>query len=416
MIAKKKLRILVALLIGIAMVLSIAVSQADGYPTRLVNGFFDYPDLLEGTLSWAYIGLDGNYNRGTTVYTPIPGWNAASFGWNATEIQLDISGNVYGEICARPTDTVMYQDIQTTPGAIYKWRLRHSSRTSAFNDSMQVLIGSPSNQTAQLATRLNSNGLPIDVTNDGIHDTNQAGWQGYTIITPSSNTLQAPWSHEADWEFYEGTYEPPTGQTITRFTYQAVAFVAPAVGNAIDNVEFTMAFPLYYHSDATTGSRPDPEGKLNYRGVYFENETVTIAQNPGGLAREGYIFYGWTQVAPSTGNDWFFNTQADADTSGMITSLVMPASVQHVYAVWYEDPTAEPTATPTAEPTATPTAAPTSTPTATPTVDPTATPVSSDVPKTGDDNHVALMLIGLSAGFSLILAAVIGLRRNQKSI
>ncbi len=59
---------------------------------------------------------------------------------------------------------------------------------------------------------------------DAIHDTNQVGWQGYTIMTPSGSPMPnyVPWSHEADWETYTGTYEPPAGQSVTRFTYRSI--------------------------------------------------------------------------------------------------------------------------------------------------------------------------------------------------
>ena len=399
---KRLLKLISVLLASIGLVIGMTTTSAAGYPTELVNGFFNYPNLLNSTRHWAYIYLNGTWDQGTAIYLPIAGWDSAAFGWNATEIQRDVSGNVYGEIGAKPTDSLIYQDIETTPGAIYKWRLRHCSRTSSFVDAMQVLIGSPSSQTMQLATRLNSNGISLNVTYDGILDTNQAGWQGYTITTPSSSTLQNPWSHEADWEFYVGTYEPPAGQTVTRFTYQAVQSAGPALGNAIDNIEFKMAFPLYYHSDATTGTRPDPEGKDQYRGVYFRDESVAIAENPGNLTREGYIFYGWTQTAPSSGNDWLFHTQADAATSGAITTLTMPASVQHVYAVWYEDPEAAPTPTPT--PSATPTA--TQTATSTPVLTPTPRPSEGVVPQTGDHNDPMALAILLTA--AVLIASALG--------
>ena len=64
--------------------------------------------------------------------------------WHTNEVELQRdsrTGNMYGELCAYQANTSIRQYIRTTPGVLYKVRLKHASLSRDYLDKMQVLIG-----------------------------------------------------------------------------------------------------------------------------------------------------------------------------------------------------------------------------------------------------------------------------------
>ena len=153
-------------------------------PDHLVNGDFgvNYLDQWRDSYNvWTSI----DPNAGTVLHadntamgstwkrTAINGWDKSKFGWastqqagnniqqkaNAVELQYDAhADNVYAELCAYEPGTAIYQDLKTTPGALYKVRLKHSSISGAYLDKMQVMIGAPGHETPVEMTRTTVNG------------------------------------------------------------------------------------------------------------------------------------------------------------------------------------------------------------------------------------------------------------------
>lgn len=249
-----------------------AEPAASDLPTQIVNGDFQtfgnqIVDMRGGGSRYlTYVdkngmvmdqGLDGAWRQ----YT---GWDAAEFGWKSDDTARDhqgvvelqrhstaqtgSDGNVWAEICAQSVDTYIYQDIATQPGAVYTWRLDHAARNEGTADSMQVMIGAPGRETPQEATRVASN-----------NPTDKVGETGKTIATHGTGQNDG-------WSTYEGVYVVPEGQTVTRFTFRAVtgsegsaSGAAGSEGNLIDNVGFTISWPLTYDLNGGSGVNPNKE-------------------------------------------------------------------------------------------------------------------------------------------------------------
>lgn len=250
-------------------------------PDHLVNGDFsvNYHDQWKDSFGgWTSIDPNAgktlhatNYvdSSGTWKWTAINGWDRSKFGWtstqkagsnvqqkaNAVELQYDDStaDNVYAELCAYEAGTAIYQDIRTTPGTLYKVRLKHASLNQSYLDKMQVMIGAPGHEQPVEMTRTSVNGH-----GDKLNE------KSTTIATKVTNGNNR---HHADqWETYEGTYLIPDGQTTTRFTFRSVDAKQLDYGNVLDDIVFDKAYRLSYDKNASdaTGKVPSNQrGKEN---------------------------------------------------------------------------------------------------------------------------------------------------------
>ena len=250
-------------------------------PDHLVNGDFsvNYKDQwLTGGWNWTDITPDGkylnsvrNWNDSDRLWKNIKDWNKSAFGWSSTqkggtddiqhkagavELQYDTNAdNVYAELCAYEAGTAIYQDIRTTPGTLYKVRLKHASLYSGYLDKMQVMIGAPGHEQPVEMTRTSVNG-----NGDKLNE------KSTTIATKVSNTGENDRSHDSQWETYEGTYLIPDGQTMTRFTFKSVDSKNLDHGNLLDDIVFDKAYRLTYDknsSDATGEVPSNQRGKEN---------------------------------------------------------------------------------------------------------------------------------------------------------
>lgn len=264
-------------------------------PDHLVNGDFsvNYHDQWKDSFGgWTSIDPNAgktlhatNYvdSSGTWKWTAINGWDRSKFGWtstqkagsnvqqkaNAVELQYDDStaGNVYAELCAYEAGTAIYQDIRTTPGTLYKVRLKHASLNQSYLDKMQVMIGAPGHEQPVEMTRTSVNGH-----GDKLNE------KSTTIATKVTNGNNR---HHADqWETYEGTYLIPDGQTTTRFTFRSVDSKQLDHGNVLDDIVFDKAYRLSYdkNSNEAAGSVPS-----NQRGR--ENTTQPAKDKTSGSVK-----------------------------------------------------------------------------------------------------------------------------------
>ena len=242
-------------------------------PDHLVNGDFsvNYHDQWKDSFGgWTSIDPNAgktlhatNYvdSSGTWKWTAINGWDRSKFGWtstqkagsnvqqkaNAVELQYDDStaDNVYAELCAYEAGTAIYQDIRTTPGTLYKVRLKHASLNQSYLDKMQVMIGAPGHEQPVEMTRTSVNGH-----GDKLNE------KSTTIATKVTNGNNR---HHADqWETYEGTYLIPDGQTTTRFTFRSVDSKQLDYGNVLDDIVFDKAYRLDYDKNAADASGQVP--------------------------------------------------------------------------------------------------------------------------------------------------------------
>ncbi|MDB1509675.1 InlB B-repeat-containing protein [Bifidobacterium adolescentis] len=249
-------------------------------PDHLVNGDFsvNYHDQWKDSFG-GWTSIDPNAgktlhatslpNGSSWKWTAVNGWDKSKFGWtstqkagsnvqqkaNAVELQYDDStaDNVYAELCAYEAGTAIYQDIRTTPGTLYKVRLKHASLNSTYLDKMQVMIGAPGHEQPVEMTRTSVNGH-----GDKLNE------KSTTIATKVTNGNNR---HHADqWETYEGTYLIPDGQTTTRFTFKSIDSKQLDYGNVLDDIVFDKAYKLTYDknsADATGKVPSNQRGKEN---------------------------------------------------------------------------------------------------------------------------------------------------------
>ena len=194
--------------------------------------------------------------------TEVAGTQNGSSQWHTNEVELQRdsrTGNMYSELCAYQANTSIRQYIRTTPGVLYKVRLKHASLSRDYLDKMQVLIGPDGNEQPVRMTRVESqNGL--DATGESTAST--------TVSTHASNEMEikdgqgTPYSsrnHDGQWATYEGVYVATSD--VTSFTFKSVDAKAYNLGNLLDDIVFDKAYRLSYDKNATdaNGSVPSDE-------------------------------------------------------------------------------------------------------------------------------------------------------------
>ena len=268
------------------------VDTSDGLPTELVNGDFEYPgaDVLSQNLRdkkrnwWGVSRKDKMVyeSDNPTKWVSLPStfdsdrfaWDSSEAGktsgvqegssqWHTNEVELQRdsrTGNMYAELSPYQAQSSIRQYIRTTPGTLYKVRLKHASLSSEYLDKMQVLIGADGNEQPVRMTRVESqNGL--DATGESTAST--------TISTHASNKAEISWgsrlgyhssrNHDGQWATYEGVYVATSDVTV--FTFKSVDSPSYNTGNLLDDVIFTKAYKLNYDKNATdaNGSVPSDE-------------------------------------------------------------------------------------------------------------------------------------------------------------
>lgn len=271
-------------------VVKLAADDTNNLPDHLVNGDFEYPgaNVLsknrydeKTSLNWWGVSrkdkmvydVDHEYR-----WDPLPStFDSSKFAWDSTEavgtqngssqwhtneveLQRDSrTGNMYGELCAFQANTSIRQYIRTTPGVLYKVRLKHASLSRDYLDKMQVLIGPAGNERPVRMTRVESqNGL--DATGESTAST--------TVSTHASNEMEikdgygAPYSsrnHDGQWATYEGVYVATSD--VTSFTFKSVDAKALNLGNLLDDIVFDKAYRLSYDKNSTAASGQVPSNE-----------------------------------------------------------------------------------------------------------------------------------------------------------
>lgn len=313
------------------------------YPDHIVNGDFQYWEGLPDTNTWLYIGIDhGTYLDArdyvqTKKRYPLPAsFDKSKFAWRNTqdltspsylvpgEVQIDNSHKFADGSMNRTVDLVttqvgrcIYQDISTTPGSVYKWSLKHAATQVNSTDKMSVMIGTPSNQTAQDAYRTAS-----PAGNDTL------GYVGKTIQTK----FKDDYTTTDKWDVYEGVYLVPQGQTITRFTFQDLNGTT-STNNHLDDIFFAIADPLYYDLNGGIGDVPIPTPSGSYPGYHQRYSTVDLSEVTP--TRTGYTLLGWSEEKlPDISSE----SQYRKLMPQISNEHTMSAGSNTVYAVWGKNP------------------------------------------------------------------------------
>lgn len=267
-------------------VVKLTADDTNNLPDHLVNGDFEYPgaNVLsknrydEKDYNWwgvsrkdkmvydpshetQWVSLPSTFDSDRFAWdsTEVAGTQNGSSQWHTNEVELQRdsrTGNMYGELCAYQANTSIRQYIRTTPGVLYKVRLKHASLSRDYLDKMQVLIGSDGNEQPVSMTRVESqNGL--DATGESTAST--------TVSTHASNEMEikdgqgTPYSsrnHNGQWATYEGVYVATSD--VTSFTFKSVDAKAYNLGNLLDDIVFDKAYRLSYDKNSTAASGQVP--------------------------------------------------------------------------------------------------------------------------------------------------------------
>ncbi|WP_368217005.1 InlB B-repeat-containing protein [Bifidobacterium pseudocatenulatum] len=271
-------------------VVKLASDDTSGLPDHLVNGDFEYPganvlskNRYDEKASWnwwgvsrkdkmvydsdhetQWVSLPSTFDSGKFAWdsTEVAGTQNGSSQWHTNEVELQRdsrTGNMYGELCAYQANTSIRQYIRTTPGVLYKVRLKHASLSRDYLDKMQVLIGPAGNEQPVRMTRVGSqNGL--DATGESTAST--------TVSTHASNEMEikdgqgTPYSsrnHDGQWATYEGVYVATSD--VTSFTFKSVDAKAWNLGNLLDDIVFDKAYRLSYDKNASDASGQVPSNE-----------------------------------------------------------------------------------------------------------------------------------------------------------
>ena len=290
-------------------VVKLASDDTSGLPDHLVNGDFEYPgaNVLsknrydeKASGNWwgvsrkdkmvydpdhetQWVSLPSTFDSGKFAWdsTEVAGTQNRSSQWHTNEVEFQRdsrTGNMYGELCAYQANTSIRQYIRTTPGVLYKVRLKHASLSRDYLDKMQVLIGPAGNEQPVRMTRVGSqNGL--DATGESTAST--------TVSTHASNEMEikdgqgTPYSsrnHDGQWATYEGVYVATSD--VTSFTFKSVDAKAWNLGNLLDDIVFDKAYRLSYDKNASDASGQVPS---NERGR--ENTVQPAKDKTSGTVR-----------------------------------------------------------------------------------------------------------------------------------
>ncbi len=341
------------------------VDTSDGLPTELVNGDFEYPgaDVLSQNLRdkkrnwWGVSRKDKMVyeSDNPTKWVSLPStfdsdrfaWDSSEAGktsgvqegssqWHTNEVELQRdsrTGNMYAELSPYQAQSSIRQYIRTTPGALYKVRLKHASLSSEYLDKMQVLIGADGNEQPVRMTRVESqNGL------DAIGESTAST----TISTHASNKAEISWgsglgyhssrNHDGQWATYEGVYVATSDVTV--FTFKSVDSPSFNTGNLLDDVAFTKAYKLTYDKNSADASGQVPSNQRGKENTTQPAKTKTSgtvktvadtnASLPDHLVNGDFSvnyhdqwkdsFDGWTSIDPNTGKTLHATNTAQGST------------------------------------------------------------------------------------------------------
>ena len=308
-----------------------------------------------------------------SMWQPISGYDQSRMGWTSSQTDGTMAahggdpiarGGVveyypnshrgYAMIAAY-SDGSVYQDVATTPGAVYHWTVWHSHRSGASSARMSVLLGhSPAAATGRAARAgLSAQSARRTATWSG--GASKASAVGYV-----SKAIQsaAGGSNTDRWDRYEGIYVCPPGQTSTRMSFVDASggqslYNALSDYNAITHVTFERWYPLVYDLNGGTGTVPvpsvDPE-RVEYSDYFAPGTKAALvtgardsdgwdASMVGATRSDGreLAFVGWTTSRTSAGAG---PSGYDSIRGKLVDSLGIRASEDGnvAYAAWMLKP------------------------------------------------------------------------------
>lgn len=308
-----------------------------------------------------------------SMWQPISGYDQSRMGWTSSQTDGTMAAHG-GDPIARAgvveyypnshrgyamiaaySDGSVYQDVATTPGAVYHWTVWHSHRSGASSARMSVLLGhSPAAATGRAARAgLSAQSARRTATWSG--GASKASAVGYV----SKAIQSAAGGSDTDrWDRYEGIYVCPPGQTSTRMSFVDASggkslYNALSDYNAITHVTFERWYPLVYDLNGGTGTVPvpsvDPE-RVEYSDYFAPGTKAALvtgardsdgwdASMVGATRSDGreLAFVGWTTSRTSAGAG---PSGYDSIRGKLVDSLGIRASEDGnvAYAAWMLKP------------------------------------------------------------------------------
>jgi hypothetical protein len=232
-------------------------------------------------------------------------------------------GSYFAELNADREGT-LYQDIATVPGTTLRWSLDHRGRQPYDRtDTMHLSIG-PAGGTliAQTpVTRPSNSGSGIDMTD-----------------ARGSSATQIGGGTSGGWGTYTGVYTVPTGQTTTRFSFEA-STGGGSQGNLLDNIIFT---PFTACPDETT--IVSNQGTVNFNPALNDFVPTASTFNVVSISGNGSAAFTGSNLALSSSSVGSYSvryrvTNPDGDTSDSIVNVrVIPEVTLQLPNVLLVDP------------------------------------------------------------------------------
>ncbi len=277
------------------------------YYDSLQNGSFETPVCTYSYQPYITADTQGivwkttaRDNKIEIVSTANTGFKKLSKKWHGMSSAAE--GLQYAELNAN-YESSLYQDVLTTPGSAMHWQVAHAARLRngdnwfSGTDQMYVVI-----MASDQAENLSKNQSQLKKVAQKLANGNQT-IDGVTYTGATSHLCTN--SDRSKWKINTGDYTVPQNQYLTRYFFVSASSAAndPSIGNHLDNVWFSTAYPPANPGEGRITIIKKvyglPENKLGE--INKENLITYMAGNGSGTAALG----DWKQETDSDGSTYY---------------------------------------------------------------------------------------------------------------
>ena len=277
------------------------------YYDSLQNGSFETPVCTDSYQPYITAETQGivwkttaQDNQIEIVSTANTGFKKLSEKWHGMSSAAE--GLQYAELNAN-YESSLYQDVLTTPGSAMHWQVAHAARLRnggnwfSGTDKMYVVI-----MASDQAENLSKDQSQLKKVAQALAKGNQT-IDGVTYTGATSHLCTN--SDQSKWKINTGDYTVPQNQYLTRYFFVSASSAAknPSIGNHLDNVWFSTAYPPANPGEGRITIIKKvyglPENKL--REINKENLITYMAGNGNRTAALG----DWKQETDSDGSTYY---------------------------------------------------------------------------------------------------------------
>ncbi len=278
---------------------------ADYWNNQVSNGIEGLIWQTTGEGSGDHDGADVEIVRSTTNESFRDGYRRKTYQQKVQEIYSPSSaadGVQFAELNCEEYGA-LYQDVLTVPGVDLNWYLEHCARQGT--DTMALVI-MPTTEADTLTQQLEA------IANGNSNNDSKARQirNALNAVANEPGVFVDYYADETqDWEYYNGTYEVPENQYLTRFFFVAVSTGSgdATVGNLLDHVGFGTEVP----------EPQEDQGMLTvtkYVNGYVPGSDYSVTVNVGDVTYtfESFVF---NSVTGNYSASHTFTYQMDAHTT-----------------------------------------------------------------------------------------------------